>query len=70
MPKEIDTEGLGSAEMESLRRRLGENYVPKETAEAACAKVFDSAIGTPQYEACVYDVMATGDLEMARAGAF
>ena len=44
-------------------RRLGES-IAEETARKACAS-WGGAI-----EQCVYDVMATGDLEYAEAGAF
>jgi hypothetical protein len=46
------------------RRRLGEN-ISQEAAEAACA-----AVDHVHHENCVYDVMATGDLESAHAGVF
>ena len=45
----------------SSRRRLGETMTRKE-AERACAN-----LGTATKEACVYDVMQTGDLEIAGA---
>lgn len=48
-----------------LRRRLGEHSVTKEAAELACAH-----LNGAKMEACIYDVMATGDLDMAQAGAF
>jgi hypothetical protein len=46
------------------RRRLGER-VEKDAAEAACA-----AVDHIHHDNCVYDVMATGDLEVAHAGVF
>ena len=49
----------------SERRRLGELTVSQEDAEEACASW---PVGFQN--ACVYDVLATGDLEMASAGAF
>lgn len=47
-------------------RRLGENNVTREDAKKAC---LDSN-RVQDMDACIYDVVATGDLEMARAGAF
>ena len=47
------------------KRRLGES-VSKETAHVACKKFVQKAA----HEACVYDVMATGDIGAAEAGAF
>ena len=44
-------------------RRLGES-IAKETAELACEK------WGAQKDLCVFDVLATGDLEIADAGAF
>jgi len=43
-------------------RRLGES-ISEEAAEIACAK-------STAFEQCIYDVIATGDLEAATAGAF
>jgi len=43
-------------------RRLGES-IAEEAAELACAH-------WDQKELCIYDVMATGDLELAQAGAY
>lgn len=43
--------------------RLGET-VAQSVAEAACAHAGDSI------EQCVYDVMATGDLELAQGGVY
>ena len=45
-------------------RRLGET-IAKEAAEVACSRF----AGT-KFEECVHDVMATGDLEVAQAGAY
>lgn len=50
----------------SAQRRLGEKFA-YEAAEAACTKAGWSK-GT--IEMCIHDVMATGDLELATAGAF
>ena len=47
------------------RRRLGEATVTKAAAEAACADWEDNT-----REHCVYDVMSTGDLELAEAGSY
>ena len=46
-------------------RRLAESDVSKTAAEMACARFTGSS-----FEACVYDVMAFGDLEYAQAGTF
>jgi hypothetical protein len=46
-------------------RRLGETMANKEAAKKACAKY----TGAEYFDICVYDVLATGDLEMAEAGA-
>ena len=43
-------------------RRLGES-IARETAERACANAENKA-------ACIHDVMATGDVDLAAAGAF
>lgn len=48
---------------EDKRRRLGESIV-EEAAQAACAHWGDNK------HLCMYDVMATGDLELAQAGAY
>ena len=48
-----------------LRRRLEENGIEKVAAERACAPLVGA-----QLDACVFDVMATGDLDMAKAGVF
>ena len=48
----------------SASRRLGEN-IAKEAAELACAHKTGA-----QFNNCVYDVMAIGDLELAQAGSF
>ena len=50
---------------QAKKRRLGEG-ISAQAAEAACAHV---PIGQGR-EQCVYDVMATGDLGAAQAGAF
>merc|ERR1719491_457905 len=50
--------------MEARNRRLGESLA-YEAAEKACA-AWEKEIR----EACIYDVMATGDLEFAAAGSF
>ena len=46
-------------------RRLGGSLVSKDAAEEACAH-FSNKL---DQEHCVFDVIATGDLEMAQAGA-
>lgn len=48
------------------RRRLGQKTISLEVAASACrqaGRIHDA-------EACVYDVLATGDFELAAAGAF
>ena len=46
-------------------RRLGENTALAAAAEKACAKW-----AADNQEACIHDVLAVGDLELAAAGAF
>jgi hypothetical protein len=46
------------------RRRLEENTVSEEQAEAACAEVSNDAADIKD---CVYDILATQDLDMAGA---
>ena len=46
-------------------RRLGES-IAEEAAATACGKYYDG----PEKELCIYDVMASGDLELAQAGAY
>jgi len=41
------------------RRRLGEAAITEEEAALACARVSDS-----ERDACIFDVMATGDKDM------
>jgi len=48
------------------RRRLGETKITREEAEKACAHLDDKE----QMEMCIFDVMATGDLDMAAADAY
>jgi hypothetical protein len=50
----------------SDQRRLGETLA-EEAAEKACAEFGDKA---DLFEMCVYDVMASGDLDMVSAGVF
>ena len=45
-------------------RRLGES-IAEEAAAEACGH-YDGA----EMDMCIYDVMASGDLELAQAGAF
>ena len=45
------------------RRRLGESGVTEEQAEAACASLKDEA----DRKDCIYDILATQDLEMVGA---
>jgi len=51
---------------ESTRRRLGEASVTEEAANVACQHFQQESVR----EMCVYDVLASDDLEMALAGAF
>ena len=44
-------------------RRLGESSIQKEAAEAACEHVLDEI----EFQHCVFDVMATNDLDLAGA---
>lgn len=46
---------------DSRHRRLGEG-ISREDAEKACANWADNK------EACIFDVMATGDIELAEVG--
>jgi hypothetical protein len=48
----------------TLRRRLSESTVDDLAAEEACAQWGEGK------EACIYDVLATGDLGMAAVGAY
>lgn len=48
---------------ERRRRRLGENTVTEEQAEAACARLSDAA----DRKDCVYDILATQDMGMVGA---
>lgn len=50
---------------ENRRRRLGES-VSEEAAKLACTH----RLSEKEIDMCVYDVMATGDLEIAQAGVF
>jgi hypothetical protein len=52
-------------QMSSLRRRLSESSVEQLAAEKACAHW-----GEEGKDDCVFDVLTTGDLEMAIAGAY
>lgn len=51
----------------SVRRRLG-GSVAQEAAEGACAVHFDT--DSDLIGMCIFDVLASGDLEMANAGVF
>ena len=57
---------LPDAKMKQSRRgrRLGE-YIHREAAAKACAEWKEA-----EREACIYDVLATGDFEIAKAGGF
>lgn len=55
---------MPSKSAQAQRRRLGEG-LSEEAAQAACA-----AVDHIHHDNCVYDVMATGDLDAAHAGVF
>ena len=46
-------------------RRLGEHVITKDIAENVC-----SHLSGAQFKNCVYDVVASGDVEVAQAGAY
>ena len=50
---------------QSLRRRLKESTISRSDAEEACAH-----LNGKSKDACVLDVLAVGDLEVAQAGAY
>ena len=50
----------------SSRRRLGENAVHAHEASKACAHIKDQH----SFDMCVFDVIATGDLDVAEGGAY
>ena len=62
-PQYPQTCNLPSAKRES-RRRLEEDGITVEMAEKACENWGEDK------EGCIYDVMATGELDLAQAGAF
>jgi hypothetical protein len=65
LPRHPQTCKLPSPEATSaIHRRLSEASPLAEAAEVACAKWGEDK------ESCVYDVLATGDLDMAEAGTF
>lgn len=55
-----------SGPKDHIRRRLAESRISREAAEAACSHLGNEAAK----EACVYDVIAIGDLDIAQAGAY
>lgn len=55
-----------SVASETRKRRLGEAGIDEEAAELACAHHSDEKA----FDMCVYDVVATGDLELAHGGVF
>jgi hypothetical protein len=59
LPSHADAEAME-------QRRLGEG-ISEEEAEAACAHLKKNV---HEFKACVYDVTATNDLDMAQSGAF
>jgi hypothetical protein len=65
LPQHPQTCTLPSPEATSqLRRRLSETSALSKAAEIACEHWGEGK------ESCVYDIMATGDLEMAQAGSY
>lgn len=44
------------------KRRLGKARITESPAKVACEKV---GVSTKELDSCIYDVMATGDLDMA-----
>ena len=55
--------------MEQKRhRRLGEAKITQEEAETACAHLGNK--DSAEKAACVFDVLATGDLDIAQAGVY
>lgn len=64
-PQHPDACVLPDAVKKQGRRRLGEASISKEAAEHACAHWEEETRNQ-----CIHDVMATGDLELADAGAF
>ena len=54
--------------LKEKRRLLGETISVEDATKAGEAEGFGNTKGA--LEACVYDVIATGDLEAAKAGAF
>jgi len=59
---------LPTAATKMAARRLGETVVTMEAAEAACAHL-EGAADAHTFKFCVYDVLASGDLELAQSGA-
>jgi hypothetical protein len=65
LPQHPQTCKLPSPEAtKQIRRRLSETSALAEAAEVACAQWGEAK------ESCVYDVLATGDLDMAQAGSY
>ena len=52
-------------ESRHVRRRLEEQTISKEAAEMACGHFSGG-----KFDACVFDVIAVGDLDIAQAGAY
>jgi len=55
----------GKASKQSLRRRLQDNAISQEKAEEVCVHFHGKS-----RDACIFDVMATGEIEIAAAGAY
>jgi hypothetical protein len=65
LPQHPQTFTLPSPEATSqLRRRLAEASYLAEAAEVACAHLGEGK------DICIYDVLATGELELAQAGSY
>jgi len=61
-PKRCDIPSVAS-KTNTVRRRLGEQIVSEDEAKSACAAVN----GKDDFDACVFDVLATNDMEMSLA---
>ena len=58
--------------VKASRRRLGESAVSHQVAEEACTVGLGKRAENDNdaLQACIFDVLATGDLEIATAGNF
>ena len=64
-PQQPEAQCMMPPPSKAIKRRLSESMVSYEQAEEACKDWVEEA-----RESCIYDVLATGDLDMAMAGAF